>query len=138
MNITNATGCKCVNNVRNNIYTLRLRFVAMQHRGELLESAVRQSGIPLARITKKLNRSRRWLYNQFAKPDVSVDVLMEVGKLIHHDFLPELHDLSLGKAARNISMDNTVTDYGEQNAQYWKDKYMHLLEEYNTLLKKHQ
>ena len=67
----------------------------MQHRGEILEAAVRKSGIPLTRIVEKLGKSRKWIYNQFEISDVPLDILIDVGKVIHHDFSHEIDELNL-------------------------------------------
>jgi hypothetical protein len=117
------------------IYTSLLRFVTMQHRGEILETAIRQSGVPITRIVKKLSKSRRWLYNQFTRQDVSLDVFLEIGKLIHHDFSQDLNEFKLNTRQSHLIEDANDSTYGNQTAQFWKDKYMHLLEEYNELLK---
>ena len=117
------------------IYTSLLRFVKMQHRGEILETAIRQSGVPITRIVKKLSKSRRWLYNQFTRQDVSLDVFLEIGKLIHHDFSQDLNEFKPNARRSHLIEDANDNEYGNQTAQYWKDKYMHLLEEYNELLK---
>ena len=117
------------------IYTSLLRFVTMQHRGEILETAIRQSGVPITRIVKKLSKSRRWLYNQFTRQDVSLDVFLEIGKLIHHDFSQELSEFKSNARRSHLIEDANDNEYGNQTAQFWKDKYMHLLEEYNELLK---
>jgi hypothetical protein len=107
----------------------------MQHRGEILETAIRQSGVPITRIVKKLSKSRRWLYNQFTRQDVSLDVFLEIGKLIHHDFSQELSEFKSNARRTHLIEDAKDNEYGNQTAQFWKDKYMHLLEEYNELLK---
>ena len=117
------------------IYTSLLRFAMMQHRGEILETAIRQSGVPITRIVKKLSKSRRWLYNQFNRQDVSFDVFMEIGKLIHHNFSQDLNEFKPNARLSHLIEDANDNEYGNQTAQYWKDKYMHLLEEYNELLK---
>ncbi len=117
------------------IYTSLLRFAMMQHRGEILETAIRQSGVPITRIVKKLSKSRRWLYNQFTRQDVSLDVFMEIGKLIHHNFSQDLNEFKPNARLSHLIEDANDNEYGNQTAQYWKDKYMHLLEEYNELLK---
>ena len=117
------------------IYTSLLRFAMMQHRGEILETAIRQSGVPITRIVKKLSKSRRWLYNQFTRQDVSLDVFLEIGKLIHHNFSQDLNEFKPNARLSHLIEDANDNEYGNQSAQYWKDKYMHLLEEYNELLK---
>ena len=106
----------------------------MQHRGEIVERAVRQSGMPLTQLTKKLGKSRRWIYNAFENASLSIEVILEIGKVIHHDFSKDIQEL------RNILQMTSDTDdfryeaFGENTMEYWKDKYLILLEKYNALL----
>jgi hypothetical protein len=107
----------------------------MQHRGELLKQAIRESGIPKTRIVSETKRSRRWLYNQFERSDVSLDVLLEIGKIIHHDFsleIPELRTKPIG--IPKLAADPDYEQYNE-TPQFWKNKYFKLLEEYTDLLR---
>jgi hypothetical protein len=105
----------------------------MQHRGEIVEKAVRQSGIPLTQLTKKLGKSRRWIYNAFENPNLSLDLISEIGKIIHHDFgndfleLKHLNPLVLEK-------EQAYQTLNENSAEFWKNKYLILLEKYNALL----
>ncbi len=89
------------------------------HKGEILEKAIRSSGYPISKLAKKINKSRRHIYNLFENPNVSIELLMEIGKIINHDFSKEVKDI------RNISHDNE---------NYWKEKYYQLLEKHQLLL----
>jgi len=107
----------------------------MQHRGELLKKAIEKSGIPKTRIVALTGRSRRWLYNQIERSDVPLDVLLELGKIIHHDFATEIPDLrSRSVSELSLAAETDSVPYPE-TAAYWKDKYLKLLEEYMLLLK---
>jgi hypothetical protein len=108
----------------------------MQHRGELLKQAIRESGIPKTRIVISTNKSRRWLYNQFERSDVSLDVLLEIGKIIHHDFSLEVAELR-SKSADNAKLveDSDFAQYNE-TPEFWKNKYFKLLDAYTDLAKK--
>lgn len=108
----------------------------MQHRGEILEIAVRKSGIPLTRIVKRLGRSRRWLYNQFENPNVSIEVLYDIGRIIHSDFSKTISGLSSLSTPFDSGTDEEPEIYANPQARYWKNKYMALLEEFNEHLKK--
>ena len=106
----------------------------MQHRGEIVERAVRQSGMPLTQLTKKLGKSRRWIYNAFENASLSIEVILEIGKIIHHDFSGELEEL---KTYRQINIDSVEPYYvvpDENTVDFWKNKYLMLLEKYNALL----
>lgn len=108
----------------------------MQHRGELLKTAIKESGVPITRIVKQLGRSRKWLYNQFETPQVPLDILIDVGKVIHHDFLSELKDIKSSKLQRPYSYVEEESSLRlEQEANFWKNKYLDLLEEFNRYLK---
>lgn len=111
----------------NIIYTSAPTFVIMQHKGEIVERAVRQSGIPLTKLVGRLGRSRKWIYNAFENPQLSLDVILEIGKIIHYDFSNEIKELNA-----NNCVNETRPIYNE--VEYWKNKYLHLLEEYKTLL----
>lgn len=110
----------------------------MQHRGEILQEAVRKSGIPLSRVARQVGKSRTWLYNQFENQDVGLDVILEVGKAIHHDFREEIDELNKLSQNRPAGFaDEQLEPYLEQNAGYWKNKYMQLLEEFNAFMREH-
>lgn len=109
----------------------------MQHRGELLKEAIHQSGIPIARIVKLLGKSRSWMYNQFENPNVPIDVLLQIEKLIRVKLSKEIPELqSLAQSSKPAGFaDDTSSEYGGDEANYWKTKYLKLLEEHTALLK---
>ena len=41
----------------------RLYTCYMEHRGEIIEKAIRNSGIPLTSIARKVGKSRQWVYH---------------------------------------------------------------------------
>jgi ABC-type glutathione transport system ATPase component len=100
----------------------------MKHRGEIVEKAIRESGIPLAEIARRLKKSRRHLYNIFQNPHLSLDEILQIGKIIHYDFSREFTEVR--KDDLNINNQNI------ENKDYWKNKYLSLLEKYNELLEK--
>ncbi|WP_289666012.1 hypothetical protein [Flavobacterium panacagri] len=105
----------------------------MQHRGEIIKKAVYNSGIPISEVAKRLSKSRRWMYLLFENSNVSLDLVLEIGKIIHYDFKEEIKEFS----PFNKAIAEATTDYqiDESQAEYWKNKYLKLLEEYNLLLK---
>jgi predicted transcriptional regulator len=105
----------------------------MQHRGEIIKEAVYKSGVPITELAKRLGKSRRWMYLMFENSNVSLDVVLQIGKLIHYDFSKEIKEFN---TTANIVNESFVVYAKEAtDAEYWKDKYMKLLEEYNELLK---
>jgi hypothetical protein len=107
----------------------------MQHKGEIVERIVRKSGYSLTRLTKQLGKSRRWIYNAFENPHLSIDHIIEIGRVIHHDFSLEIEEL---RRYRQFSSDveNRYIGPDENSVDYWKNKYLVLMEKYNELLEK--
>lgn len=105
----------------------------MQHRGEIVERAIRKSGYPISTIAKKLGKSRRWMYLMFDNSQVDIESIISIGKIIHHDFSHEIKELSV---VNPDSFSEQESKYNKQNKDYWKNKYLKLLESYNALLKK--
>lgn len=101
----------------------------MQHKGEIVEKAVRESGIPISKVAKTLGKSRRWMYHTFESNNISIDVILEIGKIIHHDFSKDIKGLIKYKLASDQSDEDM-----ENKAEFWKNKYVELLEKYNELL----
>jgi len=101
----------------------------MEHKGEIIEKAVRNSGLAISKIAAKLGKSRRWMYLMFDNPNVPYEIILEIGKILHHDFS---HDLKLIQ----MSVSEPIEHYGNKDVNYWREKYYTLLEEYNELLKK--
>lgn len=85
-------------------------------------------------LAKRIRKSRRWVYYIYDKPNVSIDVVIEIGKIIHYDFSKEIKlyssPISTGtNAHEGLSFSSTF-----EEAQYWKEMYYSLLEKYNVLL----
>ena len=106
----------------------------MEHRGEIVKKAVYQSGFPITELAKRLSKSRRWIYLMFENANISLDIVLQIGKIIHHDFKNEIKEFSSYQNAINESAFDYQND--EANSEYWKNKYLKLLEEYNDILKK--
>ncbi len=101
----------------------------MQHRGEIIKEAVYKSGFPITALAKRMGKSRRWVYILFENPIVSIDTILQIGSIIHYDFSDEIETLK-----PNV-LNEAATSYSKEE-DYWKNKYLKLLEEYNELLKK--
>ena len=102
----------------------------MQHKGKILEKAVRESGMQLTKLSVKMDKSRRWMYNAFENENLSIDYILAIGKIIHYDFSDDLKDLKKFKeSAEKFGINKNASD-----SDYWKNKYLNLLEKYNLLL----
>jgi predicted transcriptional regulator len=105
----------------------------MQHRGEIIKAAIYKSGISITEIAKRLGKSRRWMYLMFENNSVSLDLVLQIGYIIHHDFSEDIKEFNPPKKV--LHEPPTIYEKEEEAAAYWKDKYLKLLEEYNVLLK---
>lgn len=65
----------------------------MQHRGEIVEQAVRRSGYSLTKLAARLGKSRKWLYDCFQNSNLSIEYIVAIGKIIYHDFSSEINEL---------------------------------------------
>lgn len=110
------------------------RQTRMQHRGEIIRKAVTESGISITTLAKRLNKSRRTIYNLFDSNNVSLEVILEIGRIIHHDFSSQIKELK--RYGGPLDLQNVQDDEKKYNAEYWKAKYYELLEKHNALLEK--
>ncbi len=104
----------------------------MIHRGEIVERAIRNSGIPLTTIAKKLGKTRQWIYYVFENPNVPLDLIIEIGKIIFYDFSRDIPQI-IGNTKDQSLETNSENN---QNSDFWKEKYFNLLEEHLDLLKR--
>jgi AcrR family transcriptional regulator len=92
----------------------------------------------ISEIARKLNVSRRTLYNWFETKKLSLDVICQIGFVIDHDFSKEFPDAF----ARKINSVNADSGFerlvGKEQPRdatyYWMDKYIKLLEKFNEVL----
>ena len=99
------------------------------HKGQVIQKAVKQSGISITQLAKKIRKSRQSIYNIFESQNVPIDLILAIGKAIHYDFSKDFKQLK----TYSTKVDPMVAE--EDNVEYWKQKYISLLEEYNQLLK---
>lgn len=106
-----------------------------QHRGEIIEAAIRKSGYSITNLAKKIGKSRRWMYLMFDNPNVSLDYVIRIGYLINHDFSEEIDKL---RPFNQDEVKEAPASYHKDmmDAAYWREKYFELLEEYHQLTKR--
>ncbi|MDD2984348.1 MAG: hypothetical protein PHQ74_13265 [Crocinitomicaceae bacterium] len=102
----------------------------MQHKGEIVEKAIRDSGYSITKIVEKMGKSRRWIYHLFQNPNAPIDFILEIGKIIHYDFYSEVDELK--PVVRTTNQKGTV----EESVDYWRNKYYKLMEDHLLLVKK--
>ena len=93
------------------------------HRGQIVEKAVKNSGIKISELSRKLDKSRRFVYVLFSNEVAPLHYVRKIGTIINYNFSKEIPELE--------------EDLGlSENDMSWKDKYISLLEEHNQFLKK--
>lgn len=108
------------------------------HLGNILEQVIRMERIGISELSRKLKVSRRTIYNWFEQENLNIQIILEVGEVIGHDFtssLPEsiiksnghLFQSSEENSENNMEVDNN-------SVFFWMNKYVRLLEKYNELL----
>lgn len=108
------------------------------HLGNILKQVIRMERIGISELSRKLKVSRRTIYNWFEQENLNIQIILEVGGVIGHDFtsnLPESIIESYGhlfhpseeNSDNNIEVDNN-------SVFFWINKYVQLLEKYNELL----
>jgi predicted transcriptional regulator len=111
----------------------------MQHKGEILEKAIRESGHSITKLAQKMGKSRRWVYQIFDSANVPIDYIIDIGKIIHHDFTDEIKGIKIySDTDRSLTSREMTYSRGVNSTEvdFWKEKYMDLLERYNELLLK--
>lgn len=99
------------------------------HRGELLKKAVKDSGIPVTTLIKRMQFSRTSYYNHIDNKDLPLDILVQYGKVLGIDFsvnFPQLKHLENFINKTPLNLEDAISEIN-----YWKDKYYELLEKYN-------
>ena len=123
----------------------------MPHQGEILQEAIKSSGISITRIVDELGITRPTIYRKFKEETVDYGFVKKVGDIIGHDFSNDFTVLQQGSLSfvtpaprtsvtpsitpRVTSAQNPDTDLAKQLLTL-QTKYIGLLEAYNELLLK--
>jgi transcriptional regulator with XRE-family HTH domain len=105
--------------------------------GSILEKAVRKDCMGISEIARKLQVSRRTLYNWFESENLDLEVFYKVGLVTGHDFSKEIPGFEEEKKrfAGNFPKELSALDDNANTVYYWMERYIHLLEKYNSILR---
>jgi AcrR family transcriptional regulator len=110
-----------------------------RHAGAIVEKVIRSSGISIAELARRVRVDRRSLYNWFEQKDLKIDAIARIGYVLGYDFGAEFPELqSLQKIVDNNKSRDAITNDLSEDSEYWKSKYIALLENYNELLTKQE
>lgn len=110
-----------------------------KHYGEIIERTIRRNGYSISELARLMKVNRRSIYNWFNQPKFKPEIIFKIGCALKHDFSNEFPELFSSEefqhAFNNSKLLNTALVSEErEKINYWKDKYINLLEEYNQIL----
>lgn len=97
----------------------------MNHRGEILKKALAATGVKLVSLAKSMDVDRKTIYNWFTTPNIPIEKMIEIGKILRYDFTTDIPEMR--KFIPNTGTNDVELDY--------RTKYIMLLEDHNALLK---
>lgn len=106
----------------------------MQHKGEIVEKAVRSSGYTITGVAARIGKSRRWMYSAFDNPNLPLHHVIDIGRVINYDFAPEIREMNRHRTQAHDLPYGYNPD--EDNPAYWKNKYLYLMEDLHQAQKK--
>ncbi|WP_164108749.1 MULTISPECIES: helix-turn-helix domain-containing protein [Sphingobacterium] len=108
------------------------------HVGNVLEQVLRMERIGISELSRKLKVSRRTIYNWFKQENLNLQILLEVGNIIGHDFTAELPETLIKNHPHLLNAEDsssiTNADIDNSSVYFWMNKYISLLEKYSDLL----
>ena len=123
----------------------------MPHQGEILQEAIKNSGISITRIVEELGITRPTIYRKFKEETLDYNIVKRIGEIINHDFSTDFTVVqqsslpfvtSIIRSAVTNSVTPRVTQLSNVDNESPKQllmlqsKYIALLEAYNELLLK--
>ena len=123
----------------------------MPHQGEILQEAIKNSGISITRIVEELGITRPTIYRKFKEETIDYNFVKRIGDIINHDFsndftvvqqsslpfvtTPVRTPVTHSVTSRVTSTQSPDPDPSRQLLAL-QAKYIALLEAYNELLLK--
>ncbi|UYZ58399.1 helix-turn-helix domain-containing protein [Hymenobacter latericus] len=119
----------------------------MAHQGEILQEAIKNSGISISKLVQELGITRPTIYRKFKETTLDYSFVQRVGEVIQHDFTDELDTpvqsqihftptpVKAAAATRSVSLQPVDQD-PVKALMALQAKYIALLEAYNELLLK--
>jgi DNA-binding XRE family transcriptional regulator len=109
------------------------------HIGHTFEQVIRRDRLGISELARRLDVSRRTIYNWFETQNLSFEIVFKVGRIIGHDFSQEFPQLFIYEnqdlVDKNLNIPHkNDPDFSINPVYYWMDKYIKLLEKYNEIL----
>jgi predicted transcriptional regulator len=123
----------------------------MPHQGQILQEAIKSSGVSITHLVDELGITRPTIYRKFKDATIDYNFVKQVGEIIGHDFsndftplqqssLPFVQTVTRSASQPSVTQrvtqsQNVDTDTAKQ-LMLLQSKYITLLEAYNELLLK--
>jgi hypothetical protein len=109
------------------------------HRGQIIEMVIRREGYSISELARLAKVNRRSVYYWFNQQYLKTEIIYQIGIYIKHDFSIEFpHIFKPGdfKQLNTFGSLSIAKDPSQEHtdAEYWKNKYLDILEKYNHLL----
>lgn len=104
------------------------------HRGQLLEDAVKASGLKKEKVAIKAGYQRTSYYKHIKEPDLAYHILTAYGRAIRYDFtevLPEMPKYMIQEPEDTYEL---TPEESRKQIDYWRNKYIDLMERYTQLV----
>ena len=127
----------------------------MPHQGEILQEAIKNSGISITRIVDELGITRPTIYRKFKEETIDYSFVKKVGEIINHDFsndftpvqqsalsfvTPAVRPASMQHVTNRVTPERVTANASDSDPSrqllMLQTKYIALLEAYNELLLK--
>ena len=103
--------------------------LSSKHRGEILEKTIRQSGVSVTEVARRLGIARKTLYNYFEEELLSWDKIIEIYKAFDWDVYQDFPE-----APGTMEMQEPEADYGNQKLHECEEELKNLYRKYIKVL----
>jgi AcrR family transcriptional regulator len=109
------------------------------HHGQIVEYIIRKKGINIAELARLLGVNRRSLYNWFADKELKIGIIYRIGIAVRHDFSKEFPDFFNEEHFKSIKFPREKYEFDTDILSpdidsLWRERYIALLEKYNSFL----
>ncbi|SDT05241.1 hypothetical protein SAMN05216490_2380 [Mucilaginibacter mallensis] len=108
------------------------------HRGQIVEMVIRREGYSISELARLAKVNRRSVYYWFNQQFLKTEIIYQIGVYIKHDFSIEFPHIFKSDDFKQLNTfgNLNIVKNPEVNtdAEYWKNKYLEILEKYNDLL----
>jgi DNA-binding Lrp family transcriptional regulator len=123
----------------------------MSHQGEILQEAIKNSGISITRIVEELGITRPTIYRKFKEEIIEYNFVKRIGEIINHDFSTDFTSVQqsalpfvtsvqkpivTSTVTPRVTTPQAIDSDPSKQLLLLQSKYIALLEAYNELLLK--